>query len=367
MLSSGNLKDNQLEKFINLKIEELSLQTQLSSLYNYQKAYLDRAREIPRLEKKEQELLREVESARKTYSTLLGNQQELQLLLNQQTGNAQVIELAKVPDEGSAGRLVLAGLLLANLTTILLEIQDHSIKSIPEIKKRFAYNVLGIVPLDNLQDSQGGIIVQREPDSFTSEIYRMIQANLKFLTAQRQPKDILMTSSVPGEGKSTQHQLWQTANKVGLKDVIAHKTQLPAILSRPMKNLDLLTAGVNAPNPLALIDSVEMNELVAQARKDYDLVILDAPPLPITADVLTLSKLADGILFVSRPGVVENESAELAQETLANANIEQKVLGMVINGVKPNEFDRYSYHAKYSKHYFSDTQDTTSRSKAATA
>ena len=400
LLSSGNLKDNQLEKFINLKIEELSLQTQLSSLYNYQKAYLDRAREIPRLEKKEQELLREVESARKTYSTLLGNQQELQLLLNQQTGNAQVIELAKVPDEGSAGRLalmllgVLAGLLLANLTTILLEIQDHSIKSIPEIKKRFAYNVLGIVPLDNLQDSQGGIIVQREPDSFTSEIYRMIQANLKFLTAQRQPKVILMTSSVPGEGKSTvaanlaaamaqlgrkvlivdadlrksaQHQLWQTANKVGLKDVIAHKTQLPAILSRPMKNLDLLTAGVNAPNPLALIDSVEMNELVAQARKDYDLVILDAPPLPITADVLTLSKLADGILFVSRPGVVENESAELAQETLANANIEQKVLGMVINGVKPNEFDRYSYHAKYSKHYFSDTQDTTSRSKAATA
>ncbi len=396
LLSSGDLKDNQLETFINLKIEELSLQTQLSSLYNYQNVYLDRAKELPRLEKREQELLREVESARKTYSTLLGNQQELQLLVNQQTGNAEVIEMARVPEKGSTGRLalmvlgVLAGLLLANLTTILLEMQDRSLKTIPEIKKKFAYNVLGIVPLDDLQDSQGGIVVQREPDSFTSEIYRMIQANLKFITAQRQPKVILMTSSVPGEGKSTvaanlaaamaqlgrrvliidgdlrksaQHHLWQTANKAGLKDVIAHKTQLQEIVSRPMKNLELLTAGVNAPNPLALIDSDEMSQLVAQARKNYDLVIIDAPPLPVTADVLTLSKLADGILFVSRPGIVENESAELAQETLANANIEQKVLGMVINGVKPNEFDRYSYHAKYSKRYFANTPEAASQSK----
>ena len=97
LLQSGNPRGNQLEKFINLKIEELSLQTQLSSLYNYQKAYLDRAKQLPRLEKREQELLREVETARKTYATLLDNQQQLQLLVNQTTGNAEVIELARVP------------------------------------------------------------------------------------------------------------------------------------------------------------------------------------------------------------------------------------------------------------------------------
>jgi Mrp family chromosome partitioning ATPase len=94
--------------------------------------------------------------------------------------------------------------------------------------------------------------------------------------------------------------------------------------------------------------------------------VIDAPPLPVTADVLTLSKLADGILFVSRPGVVEHESAELAQETLANVG--QKVLGMVINGVKPSEFDRYSYHAKYSKNYFSRPQsENNNSSKTVTA
>ncbi|WP_052055798.1 polysaccharide biosynthesis tyrosine autokinase [Myxosarcina sp. GI1] len=401
LLESDRLKENQLEKFINLKIEELSLQTQLSALYNYQKAYLDRAKQLPKLEKTEQELLREVESARKTYETLLGNQQELQLLVNQQTGNAEVIELARVPEEGSTGRMalmimgVLIGLLLSNLTAVLLEMQDRTLKTIPEIKQKFAYKVLGIIPLDSLKTDLGGIIVREEPDSFTSEIYRMIQANLKFLDLKRQPKVILLTSSVPGEGKSTiaanlaaamaqlgrrvlvvdgdlrkssQHQLWQVDNKLGVKDAIAHKTALEELVSRPMKQLDLLTSGVTAPNPLALLDSAEMSELVARARKEYDTIIIDAPPLPVTADVLTLSKLADGILFVTRPGVVEHESAELAQETLNNANIGQKVLGMVINGVKASEFDRYSYHAKYSKNYFDkSTSKSKSSSKIATA
>ena len=397
--NGGGLKENQLERFINLKIEEVSLETEKSALYQYQQVYLDRARAIPKLEKQEQSLLREVDSARSTYQNLLESRSDLDVLKNQQTGNAQVIESGIVPEEGSTGRMpflvlgILIGLFLGNLTAILLEMQDRSLRTIGEIKQRFAFQVLGIVPLDLLQSSQGGIVVQREPDSFASEIYRMIQTNLKFLAVQQQPKVILMTSSVPGEGKSTvaanlaaamaqlgrkvllidgdlrkasQHELWQISNKIGVKDVIAHKTPLSQVVTQPMKQLDVLTAGTIAPNPLALLDSSEMSQLVAVARKEYELVIIDAPPLAVTADVLTLSKLSDGIVFVSRPGVVENESAELAKETLFNARIDEQVLGMVINGVKPKEFDRYSYHAKYSKGYFSSSPEN-SPSKPATA
>ncbi len=400
LLQGGNsVKDNQLERFINLKIDELNLETQLSSLYQFQKVYLARSQAIPSLEKQEQSLLREVDSSRSTYNTLLDSKGDLGLLLNKDTGNAEVIEQGQIPQEGSTGRVmllalgVLMGLFLANLTAILLEMQDRTLKTIPEIKQKFAYQVLGIIPLDTLQEHQSGIIVQREPDSFASEIYRMIQTNLKFLAVKRQPKVILMTSSVPGEGKSTvaanlaaamsqlgrkvllidgdlrkgsQHELWQVSNKAGVKDVVTHKTPLAQVVSQPMQQLDLLTAGIVAPNPLALLDSTEMSELVAKARKEYELIIIDAPPLAVTADVLTLTKLADGIVFVSRPGVVENESAELAQETIANANLSQKVLGMVINGVKLNEFDRYSYHAKYSKSYFSSSPESSS-SKTAPA
>ncbi|MGF1590380.1 MAG: GumC family protein [Pleurocapsa sp.] len=399
LLVGGNLKENQLEKFINLKIEELSLQTQLSSLYQYQQVYLERAKEIPSLEKQEQSLLREVESARSTYNTLLDNKSELDVLVNQQTGNAEIIELGPVPEEGSTGRvpLILLGILmslfLSNLTVILLEIQDRTIKTIPEIKQRFAYPVLGIIPLDTLQSDRGGIIVQREPDSFASELYRMIQTNLKFLAVKHQPKVILMTSSVPGEGKSTvaanlaaaiaqlgrkvllidgdlrkasQHHLWGINNTSGIKDIVTQKIPVQQVVTQPMKQLDVLTSGTIAPNPLALLDSSEMNDLVAAARKEYELVIIDAPPLAVTADVLTLSKLADGIVLISRPGIVENESAELAQETIANANLSHKVLGMIINGVKSNEFDRYSYHAKYSKNYFASALNN-SHSQTATA
>ncbi|NJK54803.1 MAG: polysaccharide biosynthesis tyrosine autokinase [Pleurocapsa sp. SU_5_0] len=399
LLQSDNLKDNQIEKFINLKIEELSLQTELSSLYQYQQVYLNRAKQIPSLEQQEQSLLREVDSARSTYKTLLENKSDLDVLVNQQTGNAQIIESGLVPEEGSTGRLplivlgVLTGLFLANLTAILLEMQDHSLKTISEIKQKFAFQILGIVPLDTLQNNRGGLVVQREPDSFASEIYRMIQTNLKFLAVKQQPKVILMTSSVPGEGKSlvaanlaaamaqlgrkvllidgdlrkaSQHDLWQISNKVGVKDVVAHKTPLAQVVTQPIKQLNVLTSGTIAPNPLALLDSPEMSQLVAAARKEYELVIIDAPPLAVTADVLTLSKLADGIVFVSRPGIVEHESAELAKETLYNAHLEKQVLGMVINGVKQKEFDRYSYHAKYSKSYFS-TPTETSQTKTATA
>ena len=279
LLNDNGTKENPLERFITLKIEELSEQKQLASLYQYQQVYLQRAKELPQLEKKEQEMRRYLDSARETYENLLSTQQELQILQNQQTGNVEIIEVAKVPEQGSSGKMalmvlgVILGLFLSNLTAIFLEMQDRSLKTIGEIKQKLPYKVLGMIPLDP-EAHQKGIVVQTEPDSFTSEIYRMIQVNLKFVTSQRPPKVILVTSSVPGEGKSTftanlgaaisqlgrkvllidgdlrrshQHQLWGANNHAGIKDVITQGVPLSKIVSRPMSKLDLLTAGTIPP------------------------------------------------------------------------------------------------------------------------
>ena len=395
--SDTGQKENTLERFISLKIDELSLQQQFASMNQYQQAYLTRAKELPRLEKEEQEAIRKVENLRTTYENLLNTQTELEILQNQQTANARIIEPAIAPEKGSSGRLalmalgILSGLLLSNLTAIILDQQDRSLKNIPEIKKKLPYKVLGIIPANKFSRREDGIMVQQEPDSYTSEIYRMIQANLKFMTSQRPPKVILVTSSIPGEGKSTvtanlaaaiaqlgrrvllidgdlrkasQHQLWGVNNHKGIKEVLTENISLSQVTQQPMEKMDLLTSGKIISNPLSLIDSVEMSELVAKARREYDLILIDAPPLPVSADVLTLSKLVDGILFVSRPGIVEHESAELAQETLISTG--QKVLGMVINGVDPKEFDRYSYCARYGKSYFSRSSNTLDHSKALT-
>ncbi|MGF1540773.1 MAG: GumC family protein [Pleurocapsa sp.] len=387
LLNNENLKENQLERFITLKIEELSLQTQVSGLYQYQQAYLDRAKTLPRLEKKEKELLRQVETASKTYKTLLDSLNQVTIAQNQQSGNAQIVEQASIPNRGSSGKTallalgVVLGIFLANLSVIILEMQDRTLQDISEIKHKFPYKVLGITPLESPL-YQGRVITREEPDSFSSEVYRMIQANLKFLTAEKAPKVILITSSVPEEGKSTvtanlaaaiaqlgrrvllvdgdlrrysQHRLWGVDNTIGLKDVLNGDRSLAQAISRPMPKLDLLPGGQIDSNPLALIDSPKMTELIANCRKEYDLILVDAPPLPVTADVLTLSKQIDGIVFVTRPGIVEHESAELAQEALETTG--QKVLGMVINGVKPSDFDRYSYHARYGKSYYKNSNN----------
>ena len=400
MLQNNRFQESSLEKFINLKIQELSLQQQLSATYQYQQAYLKRAQQLPKLEQREREINQQAETARKTYENLLDTQQQLSILRNRQTGNVSIIEQAIAPERGSSGRMalmllgIIAGLLLSNITAIYLEVQDRTIKTIAEIKQKLPYKVLGIVPLNELSDREG-VIVQQEPDSYASEIYRMIQANLKFMTAQKPPQVILVTSSIPGEGKSTitanlsaaiaqlgrrvllidgdlrkssQHQLWGASNNLGIKDVLTNKASLREAAFKPMAKLDILTSGMIPPNPLALLDSNEMVELVAKARKEYDIILIDAPPLPVTADVLTLSKLVDGIVFVSRPGVVENESAELALEALESTR--QQVFGMVINGVNGKEFDRYSYSAKYGKRYFAPANNqkkNKSKSKALTA
>jgi len=383
LLSNENTnKDNQLEKFINFKIEELSLQRQVAALYQSQQNLLNRANILPQLEQKDRELTRRAESAGQTYESLLKNLSQASLAASSESGNADVVEYASVPDKGSSGRTVLLGMglvlgaFLANLSIILLEMQDRSIQSLQEIKKKFPYQTVGITRLEPPM-YQGRIVTRDEPDSFSSEVYRMIQANLKFLTSDKPPKVILVTSSVPEEGKSTvtanlaaaiaqlgrnvllvdadlrrssQHRLWGVDNRQGLKDIVTDKIIPLSVIKQPMPKLNLLTSGIVDSNPLAILDSPEMSDFVGRSRRDYDLILIDAPPLPVTADVLTISKLVDGILFVTRPGVVEQESAELAQEALATTG--QKILGMVINGVKASEFDRYSYHGRYGKDYF---------------
>ena len=386
---NNGIKESQLEKFITLEINKLNLQRQLASFYQTQQKYLARAQELPRLETEEHNLLRQVSEAQANYETLIKSLQEVELAQHQPIAHAEIIERAVRPEFGSSGGKmlfafgVLLGLLLSNLSILVLEMQDRTLKTVAEIKAKFPHKVLGVIPQEP-EDSNIGVVVQREPDAFTSELYRMIQANMKFMVTENATQVILTTSSIPEEGKSTitanlaaavaqlgrrvllidgdlrkpsQHHIWGFSNQFGVKDVVSKTHDFETTVYQPMAKLDLLTAGFLQSNPLSFLDSPEMGNLIVRARQEYDLILIDAPPLPITADVLTLSKLVDGILFVSRPGVVDRESADLALETLVNIN--KQVIGMVINGLKRKEFDNYSYSARYGQRYFSQPVSMT--------
>lgn len=213
----------------------------------------------------------------------------------------------------------------------------------------------------------------------------MLQANLKFLSSDKPLKVILVTSSVPKEGKSTvsanlaaamaqlgrrvllvdadmrhplQHHIWELTNAAGLSDVIVGQAEFDSVVKEVMPKLDVLSAGVIPPNPMALLDSKRMASLIDNFSEQYDFVIIDAPPLVLAADAVTLGKMTDGVLLITRPGVVDSTSAATAKESLERSG--QNVLGLVVNGViLENESDSYFYYAKaYSE------EDITPRQKA---
>jgi capsular exopolysaccharide synthesis family protein len=287
---------------------------------------------------------------------------------------------------------VMFGLFLATTTVLFLSMRDRSLKTLKEVRDVFGYTLLGIIPLSVKKlrrDSnvEPKIAVRDTPYSLTSEMYRMIQANLKFLSSDKVLKTIVVTSAVPKEGKSTvsanlaaaiaqlgrqvllidadmrvpsQHHLWQISNALGLSEVLVGQAEFDVAVSKVMDNLDVLTAGVRPPNPLALLDSKRMASLIENfsSLHNYDFVIIDAPPLLLAADALTLSQMTDGILLVARPGVIDSNSASAAQEMLHRSS--HNVLGLVVNGViDKNESSSYF---SYAKEYFTH-QDLAKNSK----
>jgi capsular exopolysaccharide synthesis family protein len=237
---------------------------------------------------------------------------------------------------------------------------------IPDWKKK------GIFPKRKQEEIVPQLPVRDDPHSVSSEAYRMLQANLEFLSPDKELKVIVVTSSVPKEGKSTisanlaiamaklgrrvllidadmrhpmQHHIWDLANAVGLSDVIVNQAEFKMAVREVMDNLDVLPSGVIPPDSLALLKSNRMVTLIEQFSKKYNFVIFDTPPLVLVADAITLGKMTDGMLLVSRPGVIDRVSAAASKGFLVQSN--QKVLGLVVNGVNvQNEPDSYFHHAK---------------------
>ncbi len=378
-------KNNQLERFIANEVKRLELTRQLESLYASRNAYQERSQILPKLEQQQQELERKVQVAQVTYETLLKNLEEVQVAENKSTNNARIIEEALVPSEGSTAKIpllalgVMLGGVAATTSVVILEMGDKLIRTAEETKTLFNYTLLGIIPSFNKKllsryfdgKKTSSIPVVEASDSFISEIYRMLQANLKFLSSDKRVKTIVVTSSVPREGKSTvsanlaatlaqlgyrvilidadmrqpsQHHLWDLTNAVGLSEVLVNQAGLQTAITPAIERLDILTAGVTPPNPLALLDSRRMTSLIRNFSEEYDFVIVDTPPLILAADALTLSQMASGVLLVARPRVLDRASAKSAKEMLERSG--QRVLGLVVNAISKNESSQYFYHAK---------------------
>ena len=392
LLQIGELRQNLIRDFVQSEVQRQSVAKKVASLYNSRLAYEQRTKVIPQLVQNQRELERKVEVAQSTYQNLLKKVQELQVAENKNTANARIIAMALVPKKPVLGQKlivlvlgVMTSLCFSTTTVLFLEMRDRSLKTLKEVREVFNYTLIGIIPLfgntvrshhRDVESTNQEIAVRDMPRSSISEMYRMIQANLKFLSSDKELKTIVVTSAVSKEGKSTvsanlaaaiaqlgrkvllidadmrvpsQHHLWQLTNAAGLSEVLVGQSKFNTAACKVMDNLDVLTAGVRPPNPLALLDSKRMASLIKDFSSQYDFVIIDAPPLLLAADGLTLSQMTDGILLVARPGIIDSKSADAAQEMLKQLG--QNVLGLVVNGiVEKKEFSSYFAHGN---EYFS--------------
>lgn len=388
-LQMGDLRQNLIADSVTelrrLSVERKGLTEKVAELNQASLSYRQRVDDFPGLERIQRDLERQLSATQTTYETLLTQLQEIRVVENQTVGNVQVVSLAVVPkNPAGPNRKIFvvggafAGLLLSLAAAFILDLLDNSVKNVKEVKELFGYPLLGVIPLlkesetwDASAPSYPRVLVNQHANASLRDTYQMLQANLKFLQSDTELKTVVVTSSVATEGKSEvsanlavafaqigrrvllvdadmrspgQHHAFDFLNRIGLSQVITGQATVEEALQTAMPNLDVLTAGVIPPNPVALLDSKRMESLLQRFTKDYEMVIIDVPPLVNYADASILGKMAGALLMVTRPGVLTYSQGRAAKATIERSN--QRVLGLVVNGVNPkNEPDSYFYWA----------------------
>ncbi len=395
-LQPSGIQGNLIADYAKSEAQRTSLQKQIAALVYVTDAYKQRMDALPKLEQQQNALGRKLTNARTNYTTLLSKLQEIQIAENQTLGNSRIQTHPEYPTEPIAPKKSqnfaiggFLGLILGTATAFILDNADKRIKTAEEAKQLLpGYPLLGQIPVfeKSRQLPKLGKGVAREPGQLVltgmttgleGESFRMLQTNLQFLNADNSLKVVVVSSSQAGEGKSTvaanlalavaelgrrvllvdadmrkpaQHQIWRQSNHEGLSNVLSSQCDYKSVTIEIQPNLFLLTAGVIPPNPVVLLDSVQMSSTISEWSNSYDLVIIDAPPLTVAADAAILGTQADGLVFVLRPGVADKESVDYAQEILTQSRL--KVLGMVLNGVdldKQNRYNHYYYSPQTAK------------------
>ncbi len=288
-----------------------------------------------------------------------------------------------------------AGVLTA-LVYIAASMLDVRIRDEKDVTARHDVAVLGVVPEQNAVYEQIGkktsgsasgkrlknsnnrsalVITESTPFSI-SEAYNKICANIRFSVSQDKHRIIVVTSSIPGEFKSTTstnlaisiaqsgarvllvdsdmrkptlHNCVRVPNENGLSNVLAGFCDAEDVLYEEIRpNMDFISSGLIPPNPVTLLSSERAKRLFAAFGADYDYVIIDSPPLNLVSDAALLSEYATGVLMVVREGKCTKTSVDAAMESLniAKANL----LGVVMTGsdASQNPYGAYGYSYSYS-------------------
>jgi capsular exopolysaccharide synthesis family protein len=251
-----------------------------------------------------------------------------------------------------------AGLALAFLVLFLKSIFYNYIHTKEDLTELSTLPVIGVVGRTK-EAKEDYLVVDKFPQSLTSEAFRVIRTNLSYFSPKVHSKVVLFTSSMAGEGKTfsaintgtilaktkkkvvvidldlhkpKQANAFNLMNDVGITSYLVGKSTLPEIIKEtPVENLHVILTGPRTPNASELILDPMLEDMILELKKSYDYVLLDTPPVGLLSDALALMKLSDLNIYVLKAGFSKKDFVDIAHTIVEKNDV--KHLVFLLNNV----------------------------------
>ncbi len=360
-------------------------------------------------------LKREVDTNRQLYDSMLQRVKEAGVASALRASNIRVVDPARVPDSPYKPSIpnntilgLLAGTLFGICTVVLLDRADRNIKEPGDAAFYLGIPELGIVPSASADPTRNGrllgftgrqapnssrdlaLVTHGSKPSAMAEAFRATLTSIIFSGEKGiSPKVLVVSSASPKEGKTTLtsnlaialaeihkrvllidadmrrpsiHRLFNITKEKGLVDLLRRAEPIVGPLNgytcaSEIPNLSIMTSGRSVDGDPTLLHSNRLAEIIDIARNDYDIVLIDTPPMLNMSDARVIARQADGVILVVRSNVTTRDSMKDAYRRFVEDRT--RVIGTVLNDWDPKKSNRYSYYRYYDRyhHYYNKTKE----------
>jgi capsular exopolysaccharide synthesis family protein len=390
--TSPGIKEELATKLLQAQIEAKSLKNKQSAIAKITQGYDSKFSELPSTVIEYAKLERNKTASEKLYTTLEGKFQEALINERSRLGNASIIDPGTDnygPIAPNRMRLILigtsVGLALGFLFVFGLDKFDRTIKT-PEDLENKGISVLCWIPNIEETDLENSpsheFLMHMKNKSNISEAFKALRTRIQFAKLEDKPlKSILVTSSIPSEGKTTVsvnlagsfaltgkktlildcdlrkprvHSLFNLERYPGLSDYLFSNCTLEEITRKTeLENLSVISAGTIPPNPSEILGSAQMKKFMQKLEDIYDVIIVDSPPFLSVTDSEILYNITDGAILVAQSNKTIKQALFTTYTRLTNVN-KHNLLGVVLNNFKYKS--SYGYYYNYYYYYYHNDQ-----------
>ncbi len=343
--------------------------------------YMDKFNTFPKKIFSNAKMNLEYEVNRDLYKSLLQYLHQIGVAESFILSDIRLVERAKIPDIDKPVRpkkklsLImgcLLGLMFGISLGFLVDYLDDTIKNPDEIEE-LGMLVLGVIP--RFRRKESSIISERDRKDPICESYRTIRNSIRFASVDMPTKSLLITSPMASEGKTTTvvnlglsiayenkkvliidtdlrrpriHEVFKMPNSAGITNIIAEQEEAEDVIQKTnVEGLDLLTSGPIPSDPAFLIESEKLKQLVKELTGQYDMVILDSPPVLVGHDAIVLAGYVDCSISILEYARETGSILNRVKDTFKQANT--RLLGVVLSKFQSGEIGSYQYHYDYYK------------------